>query len=76
MTTIDDIVEAAPTLDPADRAMLIPLLWDEFGLGARVAPSAAWIAEANSRSDLVGSGQMRTDDWCEARARRKAGLPE
>jgi Putative addiction module component len=78
MSTIDDILAAARTLDPKDRARLIPLLWDEFGPEGWVAPSTAWIAQANSRSDMVESDQMCTDDWSEARdrARRKAGLPE
>lgn len=78
MSTIDDILAAARTLNPADRAKLIPLLWDEFGPEGWVAPSTAWIAQANARTDMVESGQMNTADWSEARkrARRKAGLPE
>ena len=78
MTTIDDILAAALALPSQDRARLIPLLWDQLAPEDWCAPSSAWIAEVNRRSDSIDAGIMRTDDWAavRARARRQAGLSE
>lgn len=78
MTTIADILAAARALSSGDRARLIPLLWDQVDPEEWVAPSAAWRAEANRRSDAIDAGEMASDDWAtvRARAKRQAGLSE
>lgn len=78
MTTIEEILAAARSLPSEDRGRLIPLLWDQVAPEDWAAPSSAWIAESNRRSDSLDAGEMETDDWANvrARARRKAGLSE
>ncbi len=78
MNTLDDILAAARSLPLADRSRLIPLLWDQALPEDWPAPSAAWITEANNRSNAIDTGTMSADDWSNVRerARRQAGLSE
>jgi len=78
MTTIEEILAAARTLPVEARARLIPLLWNELPPEHWAPPSAAWISEANRRSDRLDKGELETESWesVRARARRAAGLTE
>ena len=76
MTNIDDIISAAQSLTSDERARLIPLLWDKLNPDDWPLPSAAWIEEANRRSNQIDAGDMPTETWdlIRNRARKKAGL--
>jgi putative addiction module component (TIGR02574 family) len=76
MTTMNEILTAAQSLPPSDRAQLIAALWDKLSPTDWVPPNDQWIAEANHRSDAYDAGEMSGAPWDEVRerARRKAGL--
>ena len=76
MTTVQEILSAAQTLPPAERAQLIHALWDSVSPDDWAPPSDEWIAEAQRRSAALDAGQMTASPWAEVRkrARRKAGL--
>lgn len=78
MNAIDQILAAIRELPSEVRGRLIPLLWDQIAPEDWAAPSSAWIAESNRRSDSIDAGEMETDDWANVRARvrRKIGLSE
>ena len=76
MTKLSEILVAAQTLKPSERALLLAALWDNVSPSDWVPPEARWIAEANRRSDAYDAGKMTASNWEEVRerARRKAGL--
>ena len=76
MNTVDDILAAARALPLAERAKLIPLLWDNLVPEDWPLPSEGWIQEADRRSNAIDNGEMTVKSWSEVRteARRKAGL--
>ena len=78
MTNLNEILFAAQALPAADRAQLIAALWDNTSPDEWVAPSGAWIAESQRRSDAYEAGQMNGDSWevVRNRARRQAGLDD
>ena len=76
MTTMQEILDAAQALAPAERAQLIHALWDTVSPEDWAPPRGDWIAEAQRRSEAYDAGQMTASPWSEVRqrARRKAGL--
>jgi putative addiction module component (TIGR02574 family) len=76
MNTVDDILSAVRALPAAERAKLIPLLWDNLAPEDWALPSDEWIQEAGRRSNAIDNGEMTVKSWNEVRteARRKAGL--
>lgn len=76
MNTIRDIIDAAASLPPSERAQLIPLLWDQLAPEEWAHPSSAWLDELNRRSNLIERGEMKVEDWSQVRERalKKAGL--
>ena len=76
MTSLDEILVAAQSLPPSDRAFLITALWDKLSPDEWAMPSEEWIAEANRRSDALDRGELPGTPWSEVRqrVRRKAGL--
>lgn len=76
MPSLTEILDAAHSLKPSDRALLIAALWDSVSPTDWVPPEPRWIAEANRRSDAYDAGNMTGSTWEEVRerARRKAGL--
>ena len=76
MTTVQEILDAAQALPPAERAQLIYALWDTVSSEDWALPGDDWIAEAQRRSDALDAGQMSASPWAEVRqrVRRKAGL--
>lgn len=78
MNTMQEILDAAQTLPPAERAQLIAALWGSVSAEDWPKPDPAWISEAQRRSAALDAGEMTTSAWPEVRkkARRKAGLDE
>ena len=78
MTTVQEILDAAKGLPPAERAQLIHALWDTVCPDDWPPPSDDWISEAQRRSKAYDAGQMTASPWSEVRhrARRKAGLDD
>lgn len=78
MATMNEILTAAQSLPPSDRAQLIGALWDKLAPTDWVPPDAKWIAEANRRSGAYDAGEMSGATWTEVRerARKKAGLDD
>ena len=76
MTTLTEILTAAPSLPSIERAQLIAALWDNVVPTDWIPPDSQWIAEANRRSDSYDAGEMTGSAWTDVRerARRKAGL--
>lgn len=76
MIPYDEILSAAQSLPPAERAILITALWDDLPPEAWNPPANAWIEEANRRSDALDRGELSVSPWSEVRqrARRKVGL--
>jgi putative addiction module component (TIGR02574 family) len=76
VTTIQDILNAARALPPAERAQPIHALWDTVSSDDWAPPGNRWIAEAQRRSQEYDAGRMTASPWPEVRerARRKAGL--
>lgn len=76
MTTVQEILNAAQTLPPDERAQLIHMLWDTVSPEDWAPPDSAWIGEIQRRSEAYDAGQMTASPWSEVRqrARRKAGL--
>ncbi|MBL8827759.1 MAG: addiction module protein [Planctomycetaceae bacterium] len=56
MQTIDEILDAARLLNPADRLRLVATLWEETPPSDWPLPSAAWIAEVQRRSAEIDQG--------------------
>ncbi len=78
MTNLQEILDAAQTLPPDERARLIYALWDTLAPDDWAPPTEQWIAEAQRRSAEYDAGRMTASPWPEvrARARRKAGLDD
>jgi putative addiction module component (TIGR02574 family) len=76
MTTVQELLDAAQALPPAERAQLIHALWDTVSPQDWTPPSGDWIAEAQRRSGAYDAGQMTASPSSEVRqrARRQAGL--
>lgn len=76
MSTLNDILIAAQSLPPDERAQLMAALWDDVSPVAWTPPNDEWIAEANRRSDEIDAGEKTGSSWEDVRqrARRKAGL--
>ena len=78
MVTLNEILDAALNLPSSDRAQLIASLWETTSPEDWVLPSAAWITEANRRSDEFDAGKASGSDWTDVRqrARKAAGLDD
>jgi putative addiction module component (TIGR02574 family) len=78
MSTVKEILDAAQTLPPAERARLIHALWSSIAPEHWVPPNDDWVAEAQRRSEAYDAGQMTASPWSEVRqrVRRKAGLDD
>jgi putative addiction module component (TIGR02574 family) len=76
MTTFQEVLSAARTLNTADRLRLANSLWEDVSPADWPLPDAEWIAEAQRRSAEYDEGRMSAAPWPEvqARARRRAGL--
>lgn len=76
MTTLAEILDAAQSLNPSERAQLLAALWDNVTPCDWIPPDAHWVAEAKRRSDSFDTGEMTASAWEDVRerARRKAGL--
>ena len=78
MNTFHDILTAASSLSPEERATLIAELWASVPPEVWPLPSDDWQREARRRSDEIDAGRMSTAPWSEARvrSRSKAGLDD
>ncbi len=78
MATVQEILDAAQALPPAERAQLIHALWESVSPDDWTLPSDEWIAESQRRSEAYDSGEMTGSPWSEVRqrARRDAGLDD
>ena len=76
MTTLQEIIDAARTLSPAERLRLVDAVWDDEHPENWPALSPEWLAEVQRRSAEFDAGRMKASPWEEvqARVRRKAGL--
>jgi putative addiction module component (TIGR02574 family) len=78
MTTVEEILDAAQALPPAERARLIYALWRTVSPDDWAPPSDDWISEAQRRSEACDAGQMTASPWPEVRqrARRRTGFDD
>ena len=78
MTTFEDVLSAARSLNVTERMRLVDTLWEEVSPTDWQPPSEAWIAEVQRRSAEYDAGRMTASSWSEvqARARRRAGLDD
>ena len=78
MTTLDEILSAAQSLTPPQRAQLIAALWDKTSPDDWFPPSNEWIKEANRRTDAYDLGEMKASPWADVRerARHEVGLDD
>ena len=76
MTTLQEIIDAARALSPAERLRLVDAMWDEQHPESWPALSPEWLAEVRRRSAEFDAGRMKASPWEEvqARVRQKAGL--
>lgn len=76
MTTLQEILAAAQSLPPTDRAQLIYALWDTVSAEDWTPPHDQWLEEVQRRSEAYEAGEMTAAPWQEVRARvrRQAGL--
>jgi putative addiction module component (TIGR02574 family) len=76
MTTLQEIIDAARTLSPAERLRLVDAVWDDEHPKNWPALSPEWLAEVQRRSAEFDAGRMKASSWedVQARVRRKAGL--
>ena len=76
MTTLQEIIDAARTLSPAERLRLVDAVWDDEHPENWPALSPEWLAEVQRRSAEYDAGRMNASPWedVQARVRRKAGL--
>lgn len=76
MQSIDEILDAALMLNPADRLRLVARLWEETPPSDWPLPSGAWITEVQRRSAEIDQGQGTSSPWNEVRerVRKQVGL--
>lgn len=76
MSTLQEIIDAAKSLSPADRLRLVEAVWDDEHPENWPALSPEWLAEVQRRSAEFDAGRMKASPWEEvqSRVRRKAGL--
>jgi putative addiction module component (TIGR02574 family) len=72
--TREQIFEAAKTLDPTDREILVEELWQTLGPRAQAETDAAWAKEAERRIELLDSGQMNSVPADEVLAKLQAKI--
>ena len=73
---LQEIIDAARTLSPAERLWLVDAVWDDEHPENWPALSPEWLAEVQRRSAEFDAGRMKASPWedVQARVRRKAGL--
>jgi putative addiction module component (TIGR02574 family) len=76
MPSLPEIFAAAQSLPTSEQVQLIHALWDSLPPEEWTAPTDAWVAEANRRSDALDAGQITAAPWSEVRARvrKQSGL--
>lgn len=76
MTSLQEIIDAARALSPAERLRLVDAVWDDEHPEQWPTLSPEWLAEVQRRSAEFDAGRMKASPWedVQARVRRKAGL--
>jgi putative addiction module component (TIGR02574 family) len=76
MTRLQEIIDAARTLSPAERLQLVDAVWDDEHPENWPTLSPEWLAEVQRRSAEFAAGRMKAFPWEDVQARvwRKAGL--
>jgi putative addiction module component (TIGR02574 family) len=78
MSTLQEIIDAARLLSPADRPRLVDAVWDDDHPDNWPALTPEWLAEIRQRSAEFDAGRMTASPWedVQTRVRRKAGLDD
>jgi len=63
MTTLEQIIDAAKSLSPADRLRLVEAVWDDEHPEQWPALSPEWLAEIQRRSAEFDAGRMTAFQW-------------
>jgi putative addiction module component (TIGR02574 family) len=63
MSTFQDVLSAALTLNATDRLRLADTLWEDTPPADWTLPDAEWIAEAQRRSAEYDAGRMSAATW-------------
>ena len=73
---LQEIIDAARTLSPAERLWLVDAVWDDEHPENWPVLSPEWLAEVQRRSAEFDTGRMKASPWedVQARVRRQAGL--
>ncbi len=76
MSTLQEILNAAQSLPPAEKMQLIGALWDSVSPDDWIRPSSELMAEVQRRSAKIDAGEESASSWSDVRqrARGKAGL--
>lgn len=78
MISLNEILTAAQSLPPDERAQLVAALWEEANPEEWIPPGSEWAGEVRRRGEAYDRGETAGDSWeaVRERARKKAGLDD
>lgn len=78
MISLNEILTAAQSLPPHERAQLVAALWEAATPEDWIPPGSEWAAEVRRRGEAYDQGAMTGDSWeaVRQRARKQAGLDD